>query len=132
MHGPGFGMAGHMLGFYVKELGISDDQKEQMKAVLQKEHATMKPLMEQMHQMDQQLKQYEEGTYNAAKVQALVSQQSQTLVQLRVEESRIHNELYQMLTPDQQSKLKEIEAARAARMQQHMQNASETPAQPEE
>jgi len=131
MHGPGFGMGGHMLGFYVKELGITDDQKEQMKAVLQKEHATIKPLMQQMHQMDEQLKQYEEGTYNAAKVQALVSQQSQTLVQLRVEESRIHNELYQMLTPDQQSKLKEIEAARAARLQQHMQNASET-AQPEE
>jgi Spy/CpxP family protein refolding chaperone len=132
MHGPGFGMAGHMLGFYVKELGISDDQKEQMKAVLQKEHATIKPLMQQMHQMDQQLKQYEEGTYNAAKVQALVSQQSQTLVQLRVEESRIHNELYQMLTSDQQSKLKEIEANREARMQQHTQNASETATQPEE
>jgi Spy/CpxP family protein refolding chaperone len=132
MHGPGFGMGGHMLGFYVKELGITDDQKEQMKAVLQKEHATIKPLMQQMHQMDEQLKQYEEGTYNAAKVQALVSQQSQTLVQLRVEESRIHNELYQMLTPDQQSKLKEIEANREARMQQRMQNGSEPPAQPEE
>jgi Spy/CpxP family protein refolding chaperone len=40
-----------------------------------------------------------------------------------VEQTRIHNELYQMLTPDQQSKLKEFEANRASRMQQRMENA---------
>ncbi|MGA7171692.1 MAG: hypothetical protein WBX08_21240, partial [Candidatus Sulfotelmatobacter sp.] len=82
----------------------------------------LKPLMQQVRQLDQQLKQYEEGTYDAAKVQAAVAQQAQTLVQLKVEETRIHNELYQLLTPDQQSKLKEFEANREARMQQRMQN----------
>ncbi len=56
-------------------------------------------------------------------MQELVSQQAQTLVQLKVEQTRVHNELYQMLTPDQQSKLKEFEANRAARMRQRMQNA---------
>ncbi len=83
---------------------------------------TMKPLMQQLHQMQQQLKQYEEGTYDEAKVQALVAQQAQTLVQLKVQETRIHNELFQLLTPDQQTKMKEFEANREARMQQHMQN----------
>ena len=128
MHGP-LGMDGRMMQFYAKYLNVTDEQKTQMKATLQKEHATLKPLMTQMHQLDQQLKQYEEGTYDATKVQALVAQQAQTLVQLKVEAARIHNELYQMLTPDQQSKLKEFEANREARMQQHMQNA---PAPPEE
>ncbi len=121
---------GHELGMYVKVLGITEDQQTQMKAVLQKEHATMKPLMQQMHQLDQQLKQYEEGTYDAAKVQALVAAQAQNLVQMRVNEARIHSELYQMLTTDQQSKLKEFEANRQARMQQHMQNEGAAP--PEE
>jgi len=51
-----------------------------------------------------QLKPYEEGTYDEAKVQSLVSQQEQTLVQLRVQETRIHNELFPLLTPDQQSR----------------------------
>ena len=102
---------------------MTDEQKTQMKAALQKERPTVKPLMQQLHQLDQQLKQYEEGTYDAAKVEALVSQQAQTLVQLKVEQTRVHSELYQMLTPDQQSKLKEFEANRAARMQQRMQNA---------
>jgi periplasmic protein CpxP/Spy len=120
-HEHGFGPAGHMIAFYSKMLDITDAQKAQMKSVWQKERATIKPLMQQAHQLDQQLKQYEEGTFDQAKVQVLVSQQSQTLVQLKVEEARIHSELYQLLTPDQQTKLKEFEANRAARMQQHMQ-----------
>ena len=121
-HGHEFGMGGHVLGFYAKYLEVTDAQKAQMKEVLHKEHSTMKPLMQQMHQMDSQLKQYEEGTFDEAKVQALVSQQAQTLVQLKVQEARIHNELYQLLTPDQQTKLKEFEANREARRQQHMQS----------
>jgi periplasmic protein CpxP/Spy len=123
MHGHEFGLDGHMMEFFAKQLDVTDAQKMQMKAVLQKEHATMKPLMQQVRQMDEQLKQYVEGTYDEAKVQALVAQQAQTLVQVKVQETRIHNELYQMLTPEQQAKLKEIEANRQARMQQHMQNA---------
>jgi periplasmic protein CpxP/Spy len=124
MHGPEFGMRGPM-GFFSKYLDLSDDQRAQMKAVLQKEHAAMKPQMQQLHQMQQQLKQYEEGTYDEAKVQALVTQQSQTLVQMKVQETRIHNELFQLLTPEQQSKMKEFEANREARMQQHVQGQNE-------
>lgn len=123
MHRTGFGMEGHMMGFFAKYLDLTDAQKTQMKAVMQKERSTMRPLRQQVRQMDQQLKPYVEGTYEEAKVQALVAQQAQTLVQLKVEETRLHNELFQLLTPDQQTKLKEFEANRAARMHQHMQNA---------
>jgi periplasmic protein CpxP/Spy len=121
-HGHGFGMEGHAMGFFAKYLDLTDAQREQMKAVIHKEHSTMKPLLQQMHQMEQQLKQYEEGTYDEAKVQIVVSQQAQTLVQLKVQETRIHNELFQLLTPDQQTKMKEFEANREARMQKHMQS----------
>lgn len=112
-----------MMGFPLKQLDLTDAQRAQVKEVMQKEHSTMKPLMQQMHTMQQQLKQYSEGTYDEAKVQALVTQQSQTLVQLKVQETRIHNEVYQLLTSDQQAKLKEIEANHEARMQQHTQSA---------
>jgi protein CpxP len=123
VHPHEFGLDGHMMEFFAKQLDITDAQKTQMKAVLQKEHVTMKPLMQQVHQMDEQLKQYVEGTFDEAKVQALVGQEAQTLVQVKVQETRIHNQLYQMLTPEQQAKLKELEANREARMQQRMQNA---------
>ena len=124
MHGP-------MGRYFAKFLNLSDEQRTQMKGILQKEHATLKPLMQQMHTLQQQLKQYEEGTFDQAKVQALVSAQAQTLVQLKVEETRIGNELYQALTPDQQAKMKQVEAERQARMQQHMQQGG-APEAPQE
>jgi Spy/CpxP family protein refolding chaperone len=128
-HGHEFGMDHHMMEFYAKYLNVTDAQKADMKAVLHKEHATLKPLMQQMHLLEQQLKQYEEGTYDDAKVQTLVAQQAQTLVQLKVQETRIHNELFQMLTPDQQAKLKEFEANQEARRQQHMNSMPDGPPQ---
>jgi protein CpxP len=126
MQGHAFGMRGPM-GFFSKYLDLTDAQRTQMKAVLQKERAAMKPQMQQLHVMQQQLKQYEEGTYDEAKVQALVAQQSQTLVQLKVQETRIHNELFQLLTPDQQAKMQQFEANREARMQQRIQDSAAAP-----
>jgi protein CpxP len=126
VHGHAFGMRGPM-GFFSKYLELTDAQRTQMKAVLQKEHTAMKPQMQQLHVMQQQLKQYEEDTYDEAKVQALVAQQSQTLVQLKVQETRIHNELFQLLTPDQQAKMQQFEANREARMQQRMQDSAAAP-----
>src|ERR1700733_6929590 len=129
MHGHGFGMDDHMMGFFAKQLNLTDEQKTQMKAVMQKEHPAMKPLMKQGHQIDQQLRQYVEGTYDAAKVQALAAQKAQIQIQLTVAETRIHNELYQTLTADQQSQLKQIEANHEARMQSRAHQAPPSPAE---
>jgi Spy/CpxP family protein refolding chaperone len=126
--GPEFGMG--RMGFFARQLNLTDEQKTQMKAIVQKEHLAMKPLLEQQRQIDLQLRQNVEGTYDAAKVQALAAQKAQIQAQLTVAETRMHSELYQLLTPDQQSQLKEMEANREARMQQHMQDAPPTP--PEE
>jgi Spy/CpxP family protein refolding chaperone len=123
MHGHGYGGHYHQMGFFSKALNLTDDQKTQMKAIMQKEHPGMKPLMLQQHVIDQQLRQYGEGNFDAAKVQALATQKAQVQVQLTVAETRIHNEMYQVLTSDQQSQLKQLEANREARMQQHMNQA---------
>ncbi len=127
MHGHGFGMDDHMMGFFAKQLNLTDDQKTQMKAVMQKEHPAMKPLMQQQRQIERQLRQYVEGTYDEAKVRALATQKAQVDVELTVAQTRVHNELYQLLTPDQQAQLKEMEANHEARMQQHMQQAPPAP-----
>lgn len=127
MHGHEFGMHGHGMGFFAKQLNLTDEQKTQMKAVMQKEHPAMKPLFQQQHQIDQQLRQYVEGTFDQAKVQALAAQKAQIQAQMTVAETRIHNELYQLLTPDQQSQLKQMQANREARMQKHMQQEPASP-----
>lgn len=76
--------------------------------------------MQQQRQFDVQLRQYVEGSFDQAKVQALATQKAQIQAQLTVQETRIHNELYQLLTTDQQSQLKQLEAKHEARMHQHM------------
>ena len=131
-HGHEFGYSGHMMEFFADYLNLSDAQQTQMKGILQKERPTLKPLMQQLRQTRQQLHQFEEGTFDEAKVRTLASQDAQTRVELTVQQTRIHNELFQVLTSDQQAKLKEFEARRAARRQRHMQQHHAPTAPPEE
>lgn len=119
-HSHAYGMHEHMMGFLAKKLNLTDEQKTQMKAIMQKERPTMKPLFQQQHQIDLQLRQYVEGNYDEAKVQALATQKAQIQAQLTVAETRVHNQLYALLTPDQQSQLKEMEAKHEAHMQERM------------
>jgi len=126
-HHHGYGMEFHRMGFFGKDLNLTDDQRTQVKAIMQKEHTAMKPLFQQSHQIELQLRQYSEGTYDEAKVRTLAAQKSQAEVELTVARTRLQSELFQLLTPDQQAKQKEMEAAREARMQQHMQKAAPAP-----
>jgi Spy/CpxP family protein refolding chaperone len=133
MHHHEFGFGDHMMGFFADYLNLSEAQQTQMKAVMAKEHATLKPLVQQLHQTHQQLRQYEEGAYDEAKVRAVAAQESQTVTELTVQKIRIHSELFQMLTPDQQAKMKEFEARHEARMQKRMQKRmSQAPSGPPE
>ncbi len=129
-HGHGYGMEFHRMGFFAKSLNLTDDQKAQMKTIMQKERPAMKPLFQQSHQIELQLRQYSEGSFDEAKVRALAGQKAQNEVELTVAKTRLHNELFQVLTADQQSKLKEMQASHEARMQQRLQKA--TPAPPSE
>jgi Spy/CpxP family protein refolding chaperone len=128
-HGMGMGMEGH-LQFLAAKLNLTDDQKTQMKAIMQKERPNIQPLHQQEHQLDQQLRQYVEGTFDQAKVAALAGQKAQIQAQMTVEETKIHNQLYQLLTDDQKTQLKQMEANHEARMQQRMNK--QAPAPPEQ
>jgi periplasmic protein CpxP/Spy len=135
MHGHGheFGRGERMMGFFADYLDLSDAQRAQMKTIMQKEHPAMKPLFQQSHQIDLQLRQYAEGTYDEPKVRALAAQKAQVETELTVQKTRIHNELFQVLTADQQAKMKDFQARHEARMQKHMQeHMQEAPAAPPE
>ncbi|MBZ5561731.1 MAG: hypothetical protein LAP13_04860 [Acidobacteriia bacterium] len=76
------------------------------------------------------LRQYVEGNFDQAKVAALAAQKAQIQAAITVQQTRIHNELYQLLTADQKTQLKQMEANHEARMQRHM--SKEVPAPPEQ
>jgi len=124
-HGPGFEMGEHMLQYYTKALNLTDEQQAQAKTMLQNAKPSMKALFQQQRQIDQQLHGYAEGTYDAKQVQALAQQKGQIEAQMEVARTQLHNQLYQLLTPDQQSQLKQLEAQRKAEMQQRWQQHSQ-------
>jgi Spy/CpxP family protein refolding chaperone len=119
-HGMDMGMGwGEHLKFLSDKLNLTDEQKTQMHSLMQQARPAMKPLMQQQHQIDEQLRQYVEGNFDQAKVQALAQQKSQVQAQITVEEARVHSQIYQLLTADQKTQLKQMEAEHEQRMQQH-------------
>jgi periplasmic protein CpxP/Spy len=126
----GAGFSAHMLGFYADYLDLTDAQQAQMKDILAKEKPAIRPLMQQLAQGHQQLKQFEQpGAFDEAKVRAIATQQAQTMTELTVQKTRIKSELMAVLTPDQKDKLAKFEARREARRQNLLQTAPAAPAQ---
>jgi periplasmic protein CpxP/Spy len=119
--GPhGFGGPGGEFHRMLRQLDLTSDQHSQVKAIFEKEKPTMQPLMQQMRQNQSAMKALEAaGPFDEAKVTALATQNSQTMIQLQVEHERIKSEIMQILTPDQKAKLGQIEANHEARMSKH-------------
>ena len=120
MHGREFGMNGQGMGFFAKQLNLTDAQQTQMKTIMENAHTSMKPLMQQSHQIDQQLRQFVMGAYDDGQVQKLATQKAQIEAQITVAQTKVHNQLFQLLTPDQQAKAKQLVAEHEASMQSHM------------
>jgi protein CpxP len=104
----------------LRQLDLTSDQHSQVKAIFEKEKPTMEPLMQQMHQNHAAMSALEAaGPFDEVKTRALATQNSQTMIELEVEHSRIKSEIMQILTPEQKAKLAQIEASHAAHMGQH-------------
>jgi Spy/CpxP family protein refolding chaperone len=133
MHGHAFGAEGHGFGFLAKSLNLTDDQQAQMKTIMEKTHTTLKPMMQQSHQLEQQIHQYAmtaPGSFDEKAVRSLATQKAQIDIELAVAQTKVHNQLFQLLTPDQQAKAKQLMADHEARMQSHMNQAPPNQAPP--
>jgi Spy/CpxP family protein refolding chaperone len=123
--GAGFGQ--HMLNFYTDYLDLTDAQQTQIKAIITQEKPVIQPLVQQLAQTHQQLRQLEEsGSFDEAKVRAVAAQQSQTMVDLIVEKARAKSAMMQVLSADQKAKLQKLESRREQRMLQHLEGPPPT------
>jgi len=134
MHGHGGPMSHgfeHMLGFYAERLDLTSAQQDQIKAIWAKEKPTVKPLMQQLRQFHSDMNKLgSDGAFDEAKVRALATQQSQTMIELAVQHARIKSEMMQVLTPEQKTKFAELQARHEQRMQRHMHFKHEAPEPP--
>jgi Spy/CpxP family protein refolding chaperone len=128
MHG-GF-MGGHEMGFPLHALNLTDDQKTQVKQIMQTEKPNIKPLMQQEFQAHQQMMQLvTSGKFDQTQATALATQEAQTHIQMQVEHAKIAAQIYQLLSSDQKAKVADMMAKHQQRMQEHMQNQQQ-PAPP--
>ena len=110
----------------LRQLNLTDDQKAQVKQIVQTEKPSMKPLMEQEHTAHMQMIQLiTSGTFEQAKVAAIAAQESQTHMQLEIEHAKMASQIYRLLSSDQKAKVADI----IAQHQQRMQNKEQAPSQ---
>ena len=67
----------------------------------------------------------ESGTFDEAKAQSIATQAAQIRAQLEVQHARMASEAYQVLTPEQKTKLADFIAKREQRFEQHMRTHDE-------
>src|SRR2546421_7417626 len=78
MHGDGM-FEGHMLHFFTDYLDLTDAQQAQVKDIMAKQKPALKPLMQQMAQSHQQIRELTmAGSLYEAKGRTLATQQTQT------------------------------------------------------
>ena len=119
---------GRMLGIRADYLDLTDAQRTQIKDILTKERPTIRPLMQQLMQSHQQMRQLESAaTFDETKIRTLATEQSQTMTELLVQKARIKSELLQVLTPDQKTKMAAFEARQEARLQRRLQHGQTAP-----
>ena len=99
----GYGMEGPHMGFLAKQLNLTDDQKAQMKAVWRKRSSDEAAVPAGAPDRSAASPAYVEGPYDEDKVQPWPRRKPRSRSQMTVAETRIHNQMYQLLTPDQQA-----------------------------
>lgn len=129
MHGMGMGFDDHMLGFMTKNLDLTEAQQAQIKDILAKEkqNPATQQLRTEMQQAHQQLmalvtsSKWDENTENS--VRTLAALHTQAATELLVQRARVHNEIFQLLTPEQKTKAIDLMNRHEQHMMNHMHQA---------
>jgi Spy/CpxP family protein refolding chaperone len=122
--GPGFGRGGPggpggILGPAFQRLNLTDAQQARVKEILASHRTDMQTLGSKAMTAHQALDTAIAGTtFDEATVRMKAADAATVDADMAVMRARVYNEVYQLLTPDQQSQLKQIQADMQQRMAQ--------------
>ena len=112
-HEHGHGRMGAFFGNY---LNLTDTQKTQAKSIFQDAKQSAQPVRQQLMQTRQALRAAVQAN-DAAQIQQLSTSEGSQMGQLTAIRSSAMAKVYQILTPDQQQKLAQLQQARKAARQ---------------
>jgi Spy/CpxP family protein refolding chaperone len=99
------------------ELGLSDAQREQVKQLTQQHREQARALFERVRAARAAERQATEAMpFSEPQLRAALQALGEVETELAVQQARLRNDIYAVLTPDQQAKLKELRADREARI----------------
>jgi protein CpxP len=123
---------GFEMGFALGQLNLSDAQKTQVRDVMQRHRQQLQPTMQRLEQaMQAQRAAVNQVPVNEAAVRQAAASVASVQADLAVEQARVHADIWNILTPDQQEKAKQLEQQARNRAQQRRQQRDQRqPKQP--
>lgn len=98
-------------GKMMKELGLSDEQKEQMKAIGKKNHESIKNLMKKMQEARKKMQEASRNeNIDEAAIRAISKEVADTMTDITIAKSKMHKEMQAIMTDEQKAKAKELRA----------------------
>jgi periplasmic protein CpxP/Spy len=106
----GFGARGGFgHGAMFQNLNLTEDQKARMKQIRESFSERTKSLREQLRAKGQELRQANEsGTFNEALATQVLTQEAGLKAKLMGEQSRLHQEMLTVLTPEQRTQMEQL------------------------
>ena len=125
--GP-FAGRGFAAGFALGQLDLSDAQKQQARDISQRHRQAMQPVMQRLQQaMMAERSAVEAVPVNEAAVRGAAQDVAAAQADLAVDRARLHNDIFSILTVEQQTKAKQLEAQAQARATERRQRAGKAP-----
>ena len=132
--GPGRGAGpfgagrGFAEGFALGQLDLSDAQKQQVRDITQRHRQAMQPVMRRLQQaMMAERAAVEAVPMNESAVRAAAQDVATAQADLAVDRARLHSDVFSILTVEQQTKAKQLEAQAQARATERRQRAGKPP-----
>ncbi len=129
--GGGFG-PGKGLLMMAEKLGLSEEQKTQIKGILEDSKTRVEPLREALKSNHDAIKNLgTDGTFNEAEVNRLAAAQAETTKALIVEKEKTKAAIFAVLTPEQRVKANEMKQNMEERFKNRMRRPFFGPGGPE-
>lgn len=101
-------------------LDLTEAQRAQIKTILEAERPKLQPLVLQTATMHKAIVEATAtGEFNEAQIRALATRQGQNVASLIVEKERVKTQIYQVLTPEQRTKLEQLRQRFETRVREH-------------
>lgn len=98
------GFGGRGFDRIAEKLNLTDEQKTQVKTIMDESNTRVKPLMEAMRENHKQAENLGlDGTFNEKQVNQIANIQSETMKQMFIEKEKTKARIFAVLTPEQRT-----------------------------